>query len=54
MISNKQQATSNKQQATSNKQQLAELRPFIKWVGGKRQLLPELAKLCSRALWNIF
>ncbi|CAM3186345.1 DNA adenine methylase [Leuconostoc rapi] len=44
MISNKQQATSNKQQATSNKQQLAELRPFIKWVGGKRQLLPELAK----------
>jgi DNA adenine methylase len=32
-----------KQQATSNKQQAA-LRPFVKWAGGKRQVLPELIK----------
>jgi DNA adenine methylase len=48
--SNKQQATSNKQQATSNKQQAnlttktGEIRPFLKWAGGKRQLLPEMTK----------
>ncbi|MFT8599937.1 MAG: DNA adenine methylase [Leuconostoc pseudomesenteroides] len=54
MLSNKQQATSNKQQATSNKQQLANLKPFIKWVGGKRQLLPELARYVPKKFGTYF
>ncbi|MFT9123410.1 MAG: Dam family site-specific DNA-(adenine-N6)-methyltransferase [Leuconostoc mesenteroides] len=52
--SNQQPATSNQQPATSNQQPLVEVRPFIKWVGGKRQLLPELAKYVPKNFGTYF